>query len=348
MWNSKTQDIEVKAGVKKKAKFCPEALDLPRQPLPLQTASFAKNQTAFLNPLLQIDQLGKKGEQPADLRQRLTEDHLAKHFPISNWVHIYTDGSLDNASGNTGFGLYCFAFQESHPMPSGSSCFDAECAAIVRAAESILEQPTFPLNKTRFVILSDSKAAIQSIANITNYHPTSLNFKKALVKLREKNYELSLQWIPSHTNIHGNELADALAKMGSKKPPLKSNGLSLDAAKDKIRTKRKTAVEAKHELQSRHKPWREEVKKGPDRNWPRSVATAQLRLATEHDGLQHYLNKFNITKEPATCKLCKLDVQDRAHLFNCAVLLNQIDPLQNLSRTEIESQLYWIARRMNS
>jgi len=43
------------------------------------------------------------------------------------------------------------------------------------------------------------------------------------------------------------------------------------------------------------KPWWEEVKKSPDKTWTRKTATAQFRLATGHDCLQHHLHRFNIT-----------------------------------------------------
>ena len=46
-----------------------------------------------------------------------------------------------------------------------------------------------------------------------------------------------LQWIPAHTGIHGNEVADQLAKEGSKKQQPKSK-LSYQEAKRLIRSKR--------------------------------------------------------------------------------------------------------------
>jgi hypothetical protein len=45
----------------------------------------------------------------------------------------------------------------------------------------------------------------------------TLEFKSLIVKLQEQNNTVFLQWIPAHCNFNGNEKADFLAKMGSKK-----------------------------------------------------------------------------------------------------------------------------------
>jgi ribonuclease HI len=68
-------------------------------------------------------------------------------------------------------------------MEPGLSTFDAEVKAIVRAVERIAETATFPLRKTKFVILSDSKAVIQFITKAENYNELSLSFKQNLVMI---------------------------------------------------------------------------------------------------------------------------------------------------------------------
>jgi hypothetical protein len=66
----------------------------------------------------------------------VTENHLKKNYPLQEWVHVFTDGSQDNGS-NSGYGLHCIFFKESHAMEPGLSTFDAEVKAIVRAVERI-------------------------------------------------------------------------------------------------------------------------------------------------------------------------------------------------------------------
>jgi hypothetical protein len=130
--------------------------------------------------------------------------------------------------------------------------------------------------------LSDSKAAIQSITKAENCDELTLTFKQSLVMTRMQQKQLQLQWIPSHCKIPGNEKADALAKLGSKKKPPPSSGLRYHSAKAWIRKKLKKFFGERQEMQIKEKSWRE-VKKGPDKHWTRRVATAQFRLATGLD-----------------------------------------------------------------
>ncbi|XP_059488302.1 uncharacterized protein LOC132204072 [Neocloeon triangulifer] len=283
-----------------------------------------------------------------ELKNKTTE-HLKKNFPLSEWVHVFTDGSQDKTTQRAGHGVYCLFFEESTPMAEGASHFDAEVAAIARAAQKIAEVKNFPLNKTKFVILCDSISAMQFICQPANLHPDSLLFKISLVNLRARNHQLDLQWIPSHCQILGNEKADFLAKAGTKKICNQIKALTFNNVKKKIKSAASKLFKNSKEEAAKLKSWWTEIKKGPDKVWSRRTATAQFRLATGNDVLQHHLNRFQITKDPATCKLCKLENQDRAHLIRCAALKSDIDSLPNdLSRTEKEAILYWIARKRNS
>jgi len=60
-------------------------------------------------------------------------------------------------------------------------------------------------------------------------HYTLRKLKKSLNSLTSRTTAV-LQWIPAHTGIHGNEVADQLAKEGSKKQQPRSK-LSYQEAK---------------------------------------------------------------------------------------------------------------------
>jgi ribonuclease HI len=335
-----------------KEEYYPGVNNLPRQPLSTPSINTIPDAKSSIAPRLTIDGLDQKSSKTPKEVQKLAEDHMKKHYPLTEWVHIFTDGAHNPANGTTGFGVHCQLLQdEHHPLPLGSSHFDAEFAALARAAEMVAEAPNLPLGRRKAVIFSDSIAAIQSATSQINLRPQSIAFKKALVKSRSQNKTLEIQWIPSHSKIWGNEKADALAKMGTKErpPPLPPEGISLNSTVQKIKTKIKeaTAQSLAQEMSNHH--WEEEIRKGPDKNWSRSVATAQFRLRTGHDVLQHHLSRFNITDDPATCRLCTNGVQDRAHLFECATLLEDNDALiQQMTHEEAEAYLYWTARRENN
>ncbi|KAK9891709.1 hypothetical protein WA026_016507 [Henosepilachna vigintioctopunctata] len=47
----------------------------------------------------------------------------------------------------------------------------------------------------------------------------SMEIKKDIINLKKVGQQVELVWIPSHTNIYGNDMADLLAKMGTNNPP---------------------------------------------------------------------------------------------------------------------------------
>jgi ribonuclease HI len=333
-----------------KAEFCPELLDANRLPFSVPVPSALPTQKNKILPGLTIPQIDKKTNHTKKELKKLTEEHIKKHFPLQEWVHIFTDGSYDSTTKQAGYGIYCLLFEEASPMSLNASAFDAEVAAIAHAAKKIADSQDLPLQKTKFVIFCDSISAIQYITQAANMHSDSLLFKKSLECIKEQNRQLELQWIPSHCDLLGNDKADLLAKKGTKMPPLPNGSMSFNTVKKKIKSAMKKIFAAQIEATAKQKTWWDEIRKGPDKNWTRKTATAQFRLATGHDCLQKHLNRFNITKDEAKCRLCNTgEAQDRAHLFSCAALKVERDALpDDLSRTEIEALLYWIARKKNS
>ncbi|GBN75563.1 hypothetical protein AVEN_255695-1 [Araneus ventricosus] len=69
-------------------------------------------------------------------------------------------------------------------------------------------------------ILTDSRSSIQHLKNWTYIgYKTSLSILQKL-KFISPQHDVHFQWIPSYVDIHGNELADNLAKEGSSHPIL--------------------------------------------------------------------------------------------------------------------------------
>ena len=61
----------------------------------------------------------------------------------------------------------------------------------------------------------DSQAAIKALINCTVTSITALNCTRNLNQFGKQNL-VSIAWIPGHAWVHGNEVADYLAKSGSK------------------------------------------------------------------------------------------------------------------------------------
>ena len=64
-------------------------------------------------------------------------------------------------------------------------------------------------------MLVDSQAAIKALIKCTVTSITLLNSNRSLNQLGKQNH-ISIAWFRGHSGIHGNEVADHVAKAGSK------------------------------------------------------------------------------------------------------------------------------------
>ena len=71
------------------------------------------------------------------------------------------------------------------------------------------------MHNQSFVVLVDSQVAIKALIKYTVTSIRALNCIRNLNQLGKQNH-LSIAWIPGHSGVHGNEVADYLAKLGSK------------------------------------------------------------------------------------------------------------------------------------
>nr|XP_042898153.1 uncharacterized protein LOC122269385 [Parasteatoda tepidariorum] len=157
--------------------------------------------------------LDKKDCVPDFLRQ-LSLEIINKIPP--NDIKIFSDGS--KMDRQTGSGVFIETPRENYTLhqrnPDFCSVFRSELIAIDRGLEKILSEGH--LGNTW--ILSDSRSSIQHLKNWALIgDKTSFSILQK-VKLISQQHEVHFQWIPSHVDIHGNELADTLAKKGLDHP----------------------------------------------------------------------------------------------------------------------------------
>ena len=131
-----------------------------------------------------------------------------------SWTHVYTDGSAENAVRNGGAGVYI-------QYPGGredkisrathlySTNYKAEAEALKTVAAHI-EVSTHASHSV--VLLMDALSILQALQS---HRDTDLNDPSAALAFLCRNYAVTLQWIPSHCNMPGNETADSLAKEGT-------------------------------------------------------------------------------------------------------------------------------------
>lgn len=244
----------------------------------------------------------------------------------SGWFPVFTDGSVNRGTGESGFGIYApeTNFRHKERINNYSQINTAEVIAINKACTYILEN-----NIARAVILTDSLTAIQQICN-PNYNAqtshVTLNTKRLIVEAGQNETEIRLVWLPSHTKIKGNEIADDLAKQACSASAI--TDIKLDKADISVVIKGKM-------WDNWQRKW-ENTEAGKAR-WYRAVqpefprvpffkklpyinrrhCTTLIRMRTGHILTKQHLYKINISESP-NCE-CGRE-EDLTHiLFDCPI-----------------------------
>ncbi|UYV79530.1 hypothetical protein LAZ67_17003027 [Cordylochernes scorpioides] len=128
-------------------------------------------------------------------------------------ITIYTDGSqLETGLSGSGIAIYKDKILEkiclSHPRHL--SVYKSELSAIDTALKDInINSPS------KIIIYSDSRAAIYTLQScFSSQEPLLKSIAKSVNRL-PANSSVTVQWLPAHVGIPGNELADSLAKAGA-------------------------------------------------------------------------------------------------------------------------------------
>jgi ribonuclease HI len=148
-------------------------------------------------------------------------DFEGKIVNIKTGINVYTDGSkMENDHTGAGWAVtyldYSIA-EEFNYLGTQSSVFQAEVFAI-NAASIWFLQNTQIKSKRPVYFFSDSESALKAIKCTKTKSKLVLECKQNLRRLcRIKN--VHLMWIKGHNDSTGNELADMLAKLGTKPVP---------------------------------------------------------------------------------------------------------------------------------
>jgi hypothetical protein len=150
--------------------------------------------------------------------------------------------------------------------------------------------------------------------------------------------DTKFQWIPSHCGVMGNEMADYLAKKGTKISQTSACKLTYHPATLKIKRAIQVDLSEYYNIQSQHKSWGKIVEnRNIDPDFPRRDEVATFRLITGHDCLAAHLHRLSLYPSP-TCVLCKEEnsVMNQDHFLKCTVL--------NTENIPSIAKLYWDAR----
>ena len=178
------------------------------------------NEARKFLPLLQMpaDRIKKTKVFERNLQCQIMDKKNAISFESvlnQSTAKVYTDGSKLN--GRVGAPFYA-EYPNNSPKQAFfhlgiySTVFQAEVLAISEVAKNLLFDK---MHNQSIVALVDSQAAIKALIKCTVTSITVLNCITNLNQLGKQNH-VSIAWIPGHAGVHGNEVADYVAKPGSK------------------------------------------------------------------------------------------------------------------------------------
>ena len=199
----------------------------------------------------------------------------------------------------------------------------AETFAILHALEWCISHSK-ACNFDSITFFSDSLSVLSTLSTPLPYlTPQSLSNTQSLLNSLSQSKVIHLQWIPGHSSLPGNDLADSLAKVGA----------SLDPSSIPVSL---TPLISSQRL-SLYTSWRRSVQSGffhhqiptvspEELTLPRSTrcALSRLRCNGHSTLLNSYLHRVGRAETPS-CSNCGSEPQDLSHLvLDCPVL----DPLR--------------------
>ena len=298
--------------------------------------------------------INKKNIDPVDLL--FIAEKTIEQYP-ENWIQVYTDGSAFKGTVNAGYGSR-IQFPDKTCEELFDSCgaqrsnFEAEAEAIDASLQYIsttFNQKTKPQNN--IVIFSDAKSVLQALESgkIDNTSVKTLS-KTIDGFITDHSVELTLQWIPGHANIPGNERADTLAKKGASRPQT-DVPTSLETAKQIIRCNKKeewmndwassTTGRAIFSHMTTPTP------KDNINSLKRCEQTTIFRLRSQHVPLNSHLKRIGVIAN-SSCPLCPCpDETVGHHLLQCPAL-KDLRSLYLPTNPSIENTLYTSSRQLRN
>ena len=204
-------------------------------------------------------------------------------------------------------------------LQSNNSIIGAELSAIKQATKWICQQ----MNPGNTVILTDSQTSLHLIKNrkIKAYSYNVSKIQQDILEILNRGGNIHLQWIPSHTGVEGNDIADHLANLGRSSnyldTPVEINDLNkLIDNKMQEKWKTKWQIERQHGLFG--------IMKETLENWTwtrgsnRKLDVCMTRLRLRCVNLNKYLYKTNASNTDL-CTKCNLQQQEDVehYLLQC-------------------------------
>ena len=228
---------------------------------------------------------------------------------------------------------------KSWKLSKQSSIKNAELHAILQAMKWVykLSNTNILSNLEKTIwIFSDSINAINEIQNLKN-HIFARQIRKLAKRLFESNYQVILQWVPSHSNITENEIADKIAKTGHNQNLVESSAITFDYVKDQINQNMLTTwTNQWQQCKSKGKYYEKfEMKPGISRfyylsnNCSKLIFATIMQLKFGHGYFRSYLHRLKDYNSSKCSNRCNQRQTPEHLLLNC---IHYFDEIQNIKQ----------------
>ncbi|XP_040066226.1 uncharacterized protein LOC120839895 [Ixodes scapularis] len=147
----------------------------------------------------------KKANTPPLVLKAAAQEQLAARYP--RHLHIYTDGSVDRFRQSSTAAYHIPDLQKDWSART-THMVSSTTAELLAIAEALTATKSLP--PQQIVVLTDSRGGIQRIRK-PGPCPTANEVRRVVRQLEEHGHSISLQWVPSHVGLRGNEIVDCLA-----------------------------------------------------------------------------------------------------------------------------------------
>ena len=197
----------------------------------------------------------------------------------------------------------------------------AEFLAINKALEWATLNSEFLDNK-KLVILSDSRSSLEALSSTsTSKYSSQEEYAYRIAEiLQERSFSISLQWVPSHIGLAGNEEVDKIAKEAHHLPTTTPCPLSVEEAKKVVKRAANTIWQRVYDTM------KDETHIGSVKptlghwSWShfkcRAIETAVARLRIGHVELNAHMHRIG-QKDSPLCPQCGIPESVSHYLLYC-------------------------------
>ena len=212
--------------------------------------------------------------------------------------------------------------------PCGIHCsnFEAEAIAIEASLHHLSNIFTLDVERqNNVVIFSDAKSVLQALEHGKSDNLTTKSLANTIDNfLSAHTVELTLQWIPGHVNIPGNECADRLAKKGSTCPQINTPA-SMNTARHIIKNNKREEWMNEWAGGSKGRSiFNHMTRPNPNDHLnllERKQQAVIFRLRSQHAPLNAHLHRIQPKVNQPSCPLCQHPSETVQHnLFHCPSL----------------------------